>query len=360
MRIITNNFMFIRDYRKNKKHYEEDKENNNICQKYNTRLLQLSTFSCGIFESLLTDNLIMGSFKSLSESSNDSVNCENTKVYQLQTERCNLIEVLLYLDSIDKLLQSWQNIIKKIACEAIPKKPGIQWLTTWSSHLELYLNNYQCSGVWYEEFLTVTKLHTSSTLRLVAYLLLQKVIEHTFRKKAIKKDQAADCNLIPENIIVLEPIEASKFSYIVGWVVYKLTKSDKQTKSHPQFKAICAHLEILNSEQVVYEQDVRSQITNVIPGQEFLEFMYKMESLILLLFEKHKELGPNTLQYIYNSLLGNLPLLQSFNILLDFADQQVLICKPATNERHELKDEVRNFLYERIISIYMRSRQKTW
>ncbi|EXX52596.1 hypothetical protein RirG_251480 [Rhizophagus irregularis DAOM 197198w] len=302
----------------------------------------------------------MGSFKSLSESSNDSVNCENTKVYQLQTERCNLIEVLLYLDSIDKLLQSWQNIIKKIACEAIPKKPGIQWLTTWSSHLELYLNNYQCSGVWYEEFLTVTKLHTSSTLRLVAYLLLQKVIEHTFRKKAIKKDQAADCNLIPENIIVLEPIEASKFSYIVGWVVYKLTKSDKQTKSHPQFKAICAHLEILNSEQVVYEQDVRSQITNVIPGQEFLEFMYKMESLILLLFEKHKELGPNTLQYIYNSLLGNLPLLQSFNILLDFADQQVLICKPATNERHELKDEVRNFLYERIISIYMRSRQKTW
>ncbi|GBC31427.2 hypothetical protein GLOIN_2v1541965 [Rhizophagus irregularis DAOM 181602=DAOM 197198] len=204
-----------RDYRKNKKHYEEDKENNNICQKYNTRLLQLSTFSCGIFESLLTDNLIMGSFKSLSESSNDSVN------------------FLLYLDSIDKLLQSWQNIIKKITCEAIPKKP---------------------------------------------------VIEHTFRKKAIKKDQTADCNLIPENIIVLEPIEASKFFYIVDWVVYKLTKSDKQTKSHPQFKAICAHSEILNSEQVVYKQDVRSQITNVIP------------------------------------------------------DQQVLICKPATNERHEFND----------------------
>lgn len=311
--------MFIRDYRKNKKHYEEDKENNNICQKYNTRLLQLSTFSCGIFESLLTDNLIMGSFKSLSESSNDSVNCENsqnTKVYQLQTEWCNLIEVLLYLDSIDKLLQSWQNIIKKIACEAIPKKPGIQWLTTWSSHLELYLNNYQWSGIWYEEFLTVTKLHTSSTLRLVAYLLLQKVIEHTFRKKAIKKDQTADCNLIPENIIVLEPIEASKFFYIVDWVVYKLTKSDKQTKSHPQFKAICAHLEILNSEQVVYEQDVRSQITNVIPGQEFLEFMYKMESLILLLFEKHKELGPNTLQYIYTTVY--LATYHYYNLLIYF------------------------------------------
>ena len=54
---------------------------------------------------------------------------------------------------------------------------------------------------------------------------------------------------------------------------------------------------ILNSEQVVYEQDVRSKTTNVIPGHKFLEFMYKMESVILLLFEKHKEFGPNTSIY---------------------------------------------------------------
>ena len=91
---------------------------------------------------------------------------------------------------------------------------------------------------------------------------------------------------------------------------------------------------------MVYERDVRSQITNVIPGREFLEFMYKMESLILLLFEKHKEFGPNILQYIHNSLLGNLPLLQSFNELLDFAGQQFLTCELATTERYELKDEV--------------------
>ena len=89
----------------------------------------------------------MGRFRSLSKSFDDNVNRENIKVYQLQAERCNLIEVLLYLDSIDKLLQSWQNIIKNIACEAIPKKTGVQWLATWSSHLELYLNNYQCSGI---------------------------------------------------------------------------------------------------------------------------------------------------------------------------------------------------------------------
>jgi len=42
-----------------------------------------------------------------------------------------------------------------------------------------------------------------------------------------------------------------------------------------------------------------------------------MESLILLLFEKHKEFGPNILQYIHNSLLCNIPLLESFNILLN-------------------------------------------
>ncbi|GES73643.1 hypothetical protein GLOIN_2v1541965 [Rhizophagus clarus] len=314
-----------RDSQKDKNYHEENKENSNIYQKYNARLLQLSAFSRKIFESILADNLIMGKFGSVSKSLNNNVNCENIRVYQLQTERYNLIEDLLYLDSIDKLLQSWQNIIKKIACEAIPKKIGVQWLATWSSHLELYLNNYQCSGIWYQEFLEVTKLHTSSTNRLVAYLLLQKVIEYTFRKKDIKKDQAADCNLIPKNIIVLEPAEASKFTYIVRWVVYKLVKSDNITKSYPHFKAICAYLEILNSEQVIYEQDVRSKITN--------------------------ELGPNILQYIQNSLLSNLLLLQSFNMLFDLAGQQFLACDTTAVEKHELKDDARNFLYERTSSL---------
>uniref|UniRef100_U9U1S7 Uncharacterized protein n=1 Tax=Rhizophagus irregularis (strain DAOM 181602 / DAOM 197198 / MUCL 43194) TaxID=747089 RepID=U9U1S7_RHIID len=46
--------------------------------------------------------------------------------------------------------------------------------------------------------------------------------------------------MIPEKIIILELAEASKFSYIVGWIVYKLTKSDN---------------------------DVQSQTTNVIPGK---------------------------------------------------------------------------------------------
>jgi hypothetical protein len=69
------------------------------------------------------------------------------------------------------------------------------------------------------------------------------------------------------------------------------------------------------------------------------------------LFEKHKELGPNILQYIHNSLLCNIPLLESFNILLNTS---------TCNQTLELKDDAKNFLYERIITIYMRSRQKSW
>ena len=106
-----------------------------------------------------------------------------------------------------------------MACKAVSKKIGIQWLAIWNSHLELQLNNYQSSGIWYQEFLLETKLHNSLTLRLIAYLLLQKVIKYTFKKKTVEKNQtsfAADCNLIPENIIILEPAEALKFSYIVG------------------------------------------------------------------------------------------------------------------------------------------------
>ena len=116
----------------------------------------------------------------------------------------------------------------------------------------------------------------------------------------------------------------------------------------------------LNSEQVIYEQDVRSQTTNVIPGREFLEFMYKMESLVLLLFEKHKEFGPNILQYIHNSLLCNLPLLESFNTLFNISSQLLSMRESINNEKQELKDDVKNFLYERVITIYMKSRQRSW
>ncbi len=88
--------------------------------------------------------------------------------------------------------------------------------------------------------------------------------------------------------------------------------------------------------------------------------MYKMESLVLLLFEKHKEFGPNILQYIHNCLLCNLPLVESFNTLFNISSQLLSIRESINTEKQELKNDVKKFLYERIITIYMKSRQKSW
>ena len=64
----------------------------------------------------------MGKIKILSESNNKNVDQENHRIYQLQKERQDLIEAIFYQDSIDKLLQKWQDIIKKITFEVISKK----------------------------------------------------------------------------------------------------------------------------------------------------------------------------------------------------------------------------------------------
>ena len=47
----------------------------------------------------------MGKIKIPSESYNENVDQENLKAVYLQNERHNLIETILYQDSIDKLLQ---------------------------------------------------------------------------------------------------------------------------------------------------------------------------------------------------------------------------------------------------------------
>jgi hypothetical protein len=43
---------------------------------------------------------------------------------------------------------------------------------------------------------------------------------------------------IPKVIIGLESAEASKFQYIIGWTIYKLTKSDTSTMAHKDFAQI--------------------------------------------------------------------------------------------------------------------------
>ncbi|RHZ78419.1 hypothetical protein Glove_165g67 [Diversispora epigaea] len=166
-----------------------------------------------------------------------------------------------------------------------------------------------------------------------------------------------DQNLKSNKIIILEPVEASKFSYIIGWLIYMLTKNDYITKGHSKFEIICAYLKVLSLEQIIYKHDVHSQTTNVISGKDFLDFMYKMESLILLLFEKHEEFGPNILQYIHNNLLNNIPMFEFFNTLINISSRML---NSGIDKKQELDNEIRKFLYDRIISIYIKSRQKSW
>src|SRR6184192_2740113 len=66
-----------------------------------------------------------------------------------------------------------------MACKAVPKKIGIQWLAIWNSHLELQLNNYQSSGIWYQEFLLETNTSRNNPIRPIFKLLKggQKLVE---------------------------------------------------------------------------------------------------------------------------------------------------------------------------------------
>ena len=75
-------FFTIRDYRKDKKLTNNEK-NNYIYQKHFTHLGQLSSLSCSVFKNLFADDLIMGKIKIPLESNNNNVNQENHRICQL-------------------------------------------------------------------------------------------------------------------------------------------------------------------------------------------------------------------------------------------------------------------------------------
>ncbi|RGB22539.1 hypothetical protein C1646_775917 [Rhizophagus diaphanus] len=60
--------------------------------------------------SLLVDDLIMEKINIPLGSHDKNVEQENSRIFYLQNERYNLIEAIFYKDSIDELLQKWQNI----------------------------------------------------------------------------------------------------------------------------------------------------------------------------------------------------------------------------------------------------------
>ncbi|CAJ0751439.1 9385_t:CDS:2 [Entrophospora sp. SA101] len=355
-------FLSRRDYRK-----QMSNESNPALVSLNlhsSRLVTLSLLSQKIFETLLQDDLLMGRIAPLSNSLNEYINNENLSILNSNVKRYELIEFLIYHNSIDVLLQNWQNEVRLIAQSAIPKKRGVKWMLRWSSNLENRLNNYLCSGTWFVYFQQEFQLSqfSLSVQRIVAFSMLQKVILETFKgngTKNVEFEKGADPNLLPQVIVNLDPAEASKFAYIVGWVLFKLTKDDKVMMSHPKFGIMRSLLKNLCSENVEYVHEIHSQTTNIIPGPEIMDFMYHFESIIIQLFEKHHELGPNILHYIRISLLNNLHLHEKFSSLLKFAIQDNI-----SSENFEGKLTLSNedliFLFEKLVSTYMKSWQKTW
>jgi hypothetical protein len=304
----------------------------------------MSSFVQRIFKGLLMDDLFMGRIEIPTLSFSAKVNQQNQQILHFQAERQQLFNLLLYNNEIISLLEKWKNDVKSIIVKSMPKRKGKLWTTTWISHLETGLNNYLCSGIWFQQFQEIIIPHSQSTFttkRLVAYFLINKVLEETFRgddykNKSIQKQ--ADPTLIPKAIITLDRAEAFKFSYIVGWVLFKLLKRDHLMNSHPKFSVMCILLRSLCTEKVEYMLETKSQITNIIPGSEFVQFMYHLESLVIELFEKHNELGPNILCYVKNSFLTNLHLNQMFIRLLKSSNGEINV---------ELENEECKFIYER-------------
>ncbi|CAG8459097.1 2844_t:CDS:1, partial [Gigaspora margarita] len=237
---------------------------------------------------------------------------ENANINCLQLKRARLIEWLLYQNSVEDLLVTWLKNICQMALDSVPLKKNAQWFVTWSTNLESQLNNYKCAGGWFNDFqlLALDDIKVE-VQRLVAYMLLEKTIKITFQQvqgRQYHNQLFPNCTeswTIPKKIIDLEPAEASKFQYIVGWTIYKLTKSNTSTLAYKEFAKIKSYLDALSSEHVEYVHSTYSKTTTVIPGDDFIQFMYYLEFFILQLFEKHIEYGSDILIYINNNLVNN-------------------------------------------------------
>jgi hypothetical protein len=112
----------------------------------------MSPFVQRVFESLLLDDLFMGRIEIPTLSFNTEAYQLNQQILLFQTERQQLFNLLLYNNGIISLLERWKKDFKDIALKSMPKKKGSFWMTTWTSHLEASLNNYLCSGVWFQQF----------------------------------------------------------------------------------------------------------------------------------------------------------------------------------------------------------------
>jgi hypothetical protein len=106
-----------------------------------------------------------------------------------------------------------------------------------------------------------------------------------------------------------------------------------------------------------------------------MEYMYFKESLILQLFQEHREYGPHILIYIERMLLGNRPLRRRFRALNQMAhkfhkndeahpgdqrEEESHAPSPTDNRPELLTDSAEEYLFTRLAKIYMKSRQRSW
>ncbi|CAG8663837.1 35555_t:CDS:2 [Gigaspora margarita] len=68
--------------------------------------------------------------------------------------------------------------------------------------------------------------------------------------------------------------------------------------AHKNFMKIRSCLDALNTKNVKYENNTYSKKTTIVSEIEFVQFMYYLESLVLQLFKKHIEYGPDFKKYV--------------------------------------------------------------
>lgn len=245
-----------------------------------------------------------------------------------------------------------------MAKSSMQERKKARWLGTWVSSLDSKITNFLCSADAFHQFTLALGSVTFSiqTQRLVWYLFIERVINHVLHAGHNEGDGKMEVNpnLLPSSPLVLEPAEAEKFKYVVGWLIYKLLKNDKVTQSHGNFATIRKVLGALASERIEHVPEMRTQITNFVPGENMMKFMYLLESLVLKLFDKYEKYGADILIYIRESLLANITLISHFESLIKHS-LSILTTECSTVPENDIR-----FLFERLIGIYMKSRQRTW
>ncbi|CAG8663040.1 12211_t:CDS:2, partial [Racocetra persica] len=242
----------------------------------------------------LSQDMLKGLFRSIREMAGDS------STYMVQSYGYAMNKLTITIQMTSEIQSLNYGLADSLGCVLADLKQrdyrttdGVEnLLVTWSKNIrQMALDSY--AGDWFNDFQLLAPDNIKvETQRLIAYILLEKIIRITFRQVHNRQyhDQLfinhTDSWVIPGKIIDLEPAETSKFQYIIRWTIYKLTKSDRLTLAHEEFAKIESCLNVLSSEQ---------------------------------LFEKHIEYGPDILIYIDNNLVSNQPLKKQFNDLLQIA-----------------------------------------